>query len=104
MAIKLSNDVKLTVDSIDGIKGIDTSNVLASNARNVAYTATEDCYCMFYADNGYGRKTGLTDGVLVWSSGIADATNNITHAIYPLRKGQIATNTGNARTTIYGLK
>ena len=61
--IKLTNDVQISTDSLNGVVGIDTSRILASG-DNFTYTATEDCWA--YA--GSGARTVMLNGKdISWS-------------------------------------
>lgn len=107
--IKLTDDVLLDLSSIDGIFGIDTSNLLAQNVSY--YSATEDCVVCGSMQNTYtfGPMYSYIDNVLVGMHQFRDG-NGGTHntpIFYPLRRGQAWSSGGDKpqyASKIFGLK
>lgn len=94
--IKLSNNTKLAIASIDGIMGVDLNRILAnSKAVTFTYTATEDCFM-------FGQLTNLRINGLWFNE-------NITQGYYsiPLKKGDnvyCSHGSWNTIVIIYGIK
>lgn len=85
--IKLTNDVQISQESINGITGFDVSNEIAKFCTNT-YTATEDCVIVS-TGSGSGNEylACCIDGV-----GVANYTPGSHHQIcMPLKKNQVVT-------------
>lgn len=92
--IIFSNDVKLSVDSVDGVKGVDENNILASVISSpwtdLTYIATEDCYYMGTAYSAGGAQG--TNVISVTLNGVAINPNYNTRVVCVyLKKGDTIT-------------
>lgn len=98
--IKLTNDVLLSMKSVEGMNGVDTSVVLASNVQN--YVATQDCWAVGGCAIG-STITISVDDVQIITQGTQGY--QATKVFVPLKKGQKVTfgGTPNHRV-IYGIK
>lgn len=109
--IKLTNSVLIAQDSIEGDKGVNTSDLLFSQANSsrsaVNFTATKDCivYC----------KTGSYGQISIDNVNLTGSVDNGGYSsdwvqIFPLRKGsvlkitELAANINGNLCKIFGLK
>ena len=107
--IKFTNGVLLDQSSIDGITGIDTTNILASitirnGVKGEPYTASEDCIYVRSNENGYNNSSEVLYVNSVKLGLMATGRGSIA---IPLKKGQTVTFTSAteyAIYTVFGLK
>ena len=96
--IKLSNNTVWAQSAIDGISGIDTSNLLSTITSATTYTATQDC---IVTGSGYNGQINIS-GNLVWP-----ANSNAKNYFIILKQGQtLDTNGANSTyvVKVWGLK
>lgn len=103
--IKLTNSVLISQDSIEGDKGVDTSNLLLnynSNTEGKSWTATADCF-VWLKGGSYG--TIVIDGFNVTGSINNGGYSADWFQPLPIKKGTVINITGTyAVFRAYGLK
>jgi len=81
--IKLTNNVRISQESLEGLTGIDTSNVIASSVN--PYTATEDCFAMCWCFHNAGSNIYIDD-VLVGA--LVSVSDRSVYEMFEVKKGQ----------------
>lgn len=108
-SIKLTNSVQLSIDSVDGAKGIKTSNLLKSQDNAGTWTATVDCIVIFestsYDGNmSHGFYTFYVDNVTLANSNVKFFSMLVRKSSVVKVTNYISNTTNTCNIKAYGLK